>query len=308
MTHAGHHHAHAHGRAANRRRLRLALAINLGLLAAAVAGGIAFDSVALLADAGHVLSDVAAVALGLLAARMAARPPSGSRTFGYHRTEILVALVNGLLLVAVAVLVIVEAADRFSDPPEVAGAGVIAVGVLGLAGNAAATIVLGAGDRGDLNLEAVLRHSAADALGSLGVVITGVVVLTTGWESADPLAGILIGVLILAGSWRLIREPVNVLMEAAPAGLDVQEVGRAMAEVDGVREVHDLHLWTVTSGFPALAAHVLTDPSHDPDAVRRRVDAMLTERFRIEHTTLQAVVEAERLIEIEDRRPDSSGH
>ena len=303
MTHAGHHHAHAHGRAANRRRLVVALAINLTLLAVGVAGGIVFDSVALLADAGHVLSDVAAVALGLFAARLATRPPSGSRTFGYHRTEILAALVNGLLLVAVAVLVIVEAADRFSDPPEVAAAGVIAVGLLGLAGNAAATIVLAAGDREDLNLEGVLRHSAADALGSLGVVVTGIVVLTTGWESADPLAGILIGALILAGSWRLIREPLDVLMEAAPAGVDVQELGRAMAGVDGVREVHDLHLWTVTSGFPALAAHVLTDPGEDTETVRRRVDEMLVARFGIEHTTLQAVAEVERLIEIEDHRP-----
>ena len=298
MSHAGH--DHVHGRHSNRRRLWIALALNIAMLAAAVAGGLVFDSVALLADAGHVLSDAGAVALALLAAGLAARPPRGRRTFGFQRSEILAALVNGLALLAIAVLVLVESGSRLSDPPDVEGAGVIAVGLLGLAGNVAATVVLARGDREDLNLEAVLRHSAADALGSLGVVASGTVVLASGWREADPIAGLLIGALILAGTWRLIREPLDVLMEAAPAGIDVQEVGREMARVPGVREVHDLHLWTVTSGFPALAAHVLTDPGDDVDAVRQRVEEVLAERFGIKHTTLQAMVEP--LLELEDRR------
>jgi cobalt-zinc-cadmium efflux system protein len=270
------------------------------LLAAGLVGAIAFHSVALLADAGHVLSDVGAIGLGLFAAAMAAKPAAGRRTFGSHRAEILSALANGLLLIAVAVLVFVEAVARLSDPADVKGGGVLAIGLLGLAGNAAATVALARGEREDLNLEGVLRHSAADALGSLGVAISGLIVLATGWTYADPIAGILIGVLIVLGSWRLVREPLDVLMEAAPAGLDVQEVGRAMAHVPGVREVHDLHVWTVTSGFPALAAHVLTEPADDVDEVRRRVESVLADRFAIEHTTLQMMVE--RLIEIEDRR------
>lgn len=294
------HHAHDHGRSVNRRCMVVALGINLCLLAAGLAGAILFDSVALLADAGHVLSDVGAIALGLFAARMAVRPAAGRRTFGFHRTEILAALANGIVLVAVAVLVFVEAASRLSDPPEVEGLGVLAIGAFALAGNVAATVALAAGDRRDLNLEAVLRHSAADALGSLGVVASGLVVVTTGWLYADPLAGLLIGLLIVAGSWRLIREPIDVLMEAAPQGVEVAEVGRAMVGVPGVREVHDLHVWTVTSGFLALAAHVRTDPSEDVDEVRRRVETVLAERFGIEHTTLQAVVEP--LLELEDRR------
>jgi cobalt-zinc-cadmium efflux system protein len=295
-----HAHPHPHGRDANRRRMAVALAINVGLLVAGVAGAIVFHSVALLADAGHVLSDVGAIALGLFAAAMAAKPAGGRRTFGSYRAEILSALANGVLLIAVAAVVFVEAIARLSDPPHVKSAGVVAIGLVGLAGNAAATVALAGGEREDLNLEGVLRHSAADALASLGVVVTGLVILITGWDYADPIAGMVIGVLIVLGSWRLVSEPIGVLMEAAPAGLDVQEVGRTMAGVPGVREVHDLHVWTVTSGFPALAAHVLTEPTEDVDEVRHRVETVLADRFSIEHTTLQMMVE--RLIEIEDRR------
>ena len=296
-----HGHSHApHGREGNRRRMAIALAINVVLLLVGVVGALVFGSVALLADAGHVLSDVGAIALGLFAATIAARPARGRRTFGLHRGEILAALANGLLLVAVAALVFVEAIGRLSDPPSVEGVGVLVVGLIGLAGNVAATLVLIEGDRADLNLEGVLRHSAADALGSLGVVVSAVVVLATDWRYADPIAGLLIGVLVLLGSWGLVRDAIDVLMEAAPAGIDVQEVGEAMAGVPGVREVHDLHVWTVTAGFPALAAHVMANPSEDPDEVRRRAEAVLHERFDIDHTTLQVMVE--RLIEIEDRR------
>jgi cobalt-zinc-cadmium efflux system protein len=301
-VHSHHHHAHSHaaGRAGNRRRMAIALAINVALVVAGVVGAVVFDSVALLADAGHVLSDAASIGIGLAAAILAARPARGRRTFGFHRTEIMAALLNGLTLVAVAVLVLVEAASRLSNPPDVQGGGVIAIGAIGLAGNFVATLVLIGGDRRDLNLEAVLRHSAADALGSIGVVVAGAVVLATGWGYADPIAGIFIGLLILAGSWGLIREASDVLMEAAPPGLDVQEVGTAMAAVAGVREVHDLHVWTVTSGFPALAAHVIAAPDDDPDAVRSRVEDLLHDRFEIHHTTLQVM--AERLLTIEDRR------
>jgi cobalt-zinc-cadmium efflux system protein len=277
-----------------------ALAVNLAMLGATVVGALVFGSVALLADAGHILSDVGAIGLGLFAATVAARPARPRRTFGLHRTEILAALVNGVALVAVALYVFVESVGRLSDPPDVEGVGVLLIGLFGLAGNAAATVVLARGERGDLNLEGVLRHSAADALGSIGVIASGTIVLATGWLYADPVAGLLIGVLVLLGSWRLIREPFDVLMEAAPTGLDVEEVGLAMAAVPGVREVHDLHVWSVTSGFPALAAHIRTDPGEDLDEVRRRVEAVLAERFGIEHTTLQMM--AGQLLKLEDRR------
>lgn len=280
--------------------MRVALAINIVLLVAGVAGAVLFDSVALFADAGHVLSDVGAIAVGLFAAAIAARPPDQRRTFGFQRGEILAALVNGLTLVAVAVLVILEAISRLSDPPDVVGVGVLVVGVIGLAGNVGATVALAGGDRKDVNLEGVLRHSFADALGSLGVIVAGLVVAITGWAYADGIAGLAIGVLILLGSWRLVSMPLNVLMEAAPEGIDVEQVGNAMAGVAGVREVHDLHIWTVTSDFPALAAHVVADHDEDVDAVRERIESVLHDEFEIHHTTLQVM--PERLVQLEDKR------
>ena len=295
-----HNHDHQHFRADDNRRMTIVLGINVVMLAAGVVGGLVFDSLALLADAGHVLADVGAIGLALFAAWLAARPASPQRTFGFRRTEILAALANGLTLVVVAVLVFVEAIIRLSDPPEVQGGGVLAIGAFALAGNAFATWILMRGDRSNLNLEGVLRHSAADALGSLGVILAGLIVITTGWDQADPLISMGIAVLILIGSWRLLSEPVNVLMEAAPEGMDVQEIGSAMCGVHGVREVHDLHVWTVTSGFPALSAHIRSDPNESADVVRKRIEVVLHERFGLDHTTLQVVPEP--LLQLEDRR------
>jgi cobalt-zinc-cadmium efflux system protein len=270
----------------------IALAINAALLVAAVVGGMLTGSLALLADAGHVLSDVGAIGVGLFAAALATRSGGPRRTFGLQRTEVLAALVNGIALVVIAVVIVVAAIGRFSDPPEVEGAGVLALGLLGLAGNLAATWVLARGGREDLNLEGVLRHSAADALGSAGVILSGAVVLATGWSEIDPLASLAIAGLILASSWRLIAEPVNVLMESAPADVDVESMGRRMLSIEHVREVHELHLWTVTSGFEALAAHVVVERGADRDLVRRRLEVLLRDEFGVEHTTLQMEEEA----------------
>jgi cobalt-zinc-cadmium efflux system protein len=276
-------------RTANRGRLWGALAINAVVLAATVAGGILADSLALLAEAGHLLSDVGAIAIALFASSLAARAPTPSRTFGLQRSEVLAALVNGVALVVIAVLIVVAAISRFSGTPDVAGGGVLALGVVGLLGNIAATALLAAGERSDLNLEGALRHSAADALGSLGVIVAGTVVLATGWNPIDPLVSIFIALLIAAGSWRLLREPFEVLMEAAPSELDVQEIGTAMASDPDVVEIHDLHVWTVTSGFPALSAHLVVQPGCDRDAVRLRMEGLLRRRFEVDHTTLQVV-------------------
>jgi cobalt-zinc-cadmium efflux system protein len=287
-------------RADNRRRMWIALGINLGLLAAAVVGGILTGSLALLADAGHVLSDVGAIALGLLAGGLASLSGGPRRTFGLQRTEVFAALVNGLTLVAVAVLIVVAAIDRLGDPPEIDGAGVLALGLVGLAGNLAATWVLARGERDDLNLEGVLRHSAADALGSIGVVVSGAVFLATGWAPVDPIVSIAIAALILASSWRLIAQPVEVLMESAPPGIDVEELGHDMCGIEHVLEVHELHVWTVTSGFDALAAHVVVERGEDRDLVQRRLAHLLRDRYGIEHTTLQMEESApDELLEVE---------
>jgi cobalt-zinc-cadmium efflux system protein len=269
-----------------------ALSINLGLLVAEAVGGIVTGSLALLADAGHVLSDAGSIVLALIAARLATLPAAGRRTFGYQRSEVLAALVNGLLLVVVSIAIAVAAIGRFGDPPEIDGWGVLALGVFGLAGNVAATIVLARGQREDINLEGVLRHSVADALGSIGVVVAGAVVLLGGSPVVDPIVGLLIAVLILASSWRLIKEPVDVLMEAAPAGVDVDGIGAAICTEEGVRSVHDLHVWTVTAGFGAIAAHVVVAQGADRDLIRRRLELALREGFGIEHTTLQMEEEA----------------
>jgi cobalt-zinc-cadmium efflux system protein len=266
-----------------------ALAINLAMLVATVVGGILADSLALLADGGHLASDVAAIGIALIAARLASVAPTAARTYGLQRTEVFGALINGIALVVVSALIVFEAVARFSDPPHVAGTAVLLLGLLGLAGNGAATIVLMGGEREDLNLEAVLRHSFGDALSSLGVVVAGAIVLTTGWNAADPLASLLIAGLIAASSWRLLKEPVDVLMEAAPAGMSARDIGEALAADPDVVEVHDLHVWTVTSGFPALSAHVVVSRGCDRDLVRRRLEQLLDDRFGIHHTTLQVV-------------------
>lgn len=283
----------------------VALAINVAMLAVEVVGGILTGSLAVLADAGHVLSDVGSIALALFAAGLASRPAGGRRTFGYQRSEVLAALVNGLLLVAVAVGVALAAIGRLGDPPQIDGAGVLALGVFGLAGNVAATLVLARGQREDVNLEGVLRHSAADALGSLGVIVAGAVVLAGGSAIVDPVVGLLIAALVLASSWRLIEEPVNVLMEAAPSDLDVDEMGAAICSEEGVRSVHELHVWTVTAGFGALAAHVVVARDSDRDLIRRRLEVLLHERFGIDHTTLQMEEEAgETLLQVEETPHD----
>lgn len=297
----GHSHAHGHGQGAredNTRRMWQAFAINLAMMVLGIVGAVVTGSLALLADAGHVLSDVLSIALGIGAAKIAARPASGRGTFGMGRVEILAALINGLALVAVAVYVAIEAIGRFSHPPEIQGLGVLIFGVFGLLGNVLATWVLLRGDRTDINLEGVLRHSVADALGSLGVVIAGLGIMLTGWNELDPIIGLLISVLILLSSWRLLTEPIDVLLERAPAGLEVEKVGMSIAAVAGVREVHDLHIWTITSGFPALAAHVMVDADREPDVTRRAIEKVLREDFAIEHTTLQ--VTAERLLQLDD--------
>jgi cobalt-zinc-cadmium efflux system protein len=307
----GHAHAHDHRlalearRGDSRRRLWIALAINCAMLAVEVVGGLLTDSLAVLADAGHLLSDVGSIGLALFAAALASRSGGARRTFGYQRSEVLAALANGLLLVAVAIAIAIAALGRLGDPPQIDGGGVLALGLLGLAGNIAATVVLAGGRREDLNLEGALRHSFADALGSLGVVLAGAVVLLGGSSVVDPIVGLVIAVLVLVSSWRLIKEPVEVLMETAPEGLDVDAMGAAICTEEGVRSVHDLHVWTVTPGFGALAAHVVVAAGSDRDLTLRRLEVLLHERFDIDHTTLQIEEEAPKgLLEVERMPPE----
>jgi cobalt-zinc-cadmium efflux system protein len=234
-----------------------------------------------------MLSDVGSLSLALGALWLAARPPTTRMSFGFRRAEILAALFNGVALVAIAIWIFVEAARRFSDPPEILAGATLAVALAGLAVNVLGVAILRRSGGRSLNLRAAMLHVVADLLGSVGVIVAAVVILTTGWLYADPLMSVLIGVLVLASSWRVLRESLGVLLEAAPEGIDADEVGRRMAAVEGVSEVHDLHIWTITSGFPALSAHVLVPEGEDCHARRRDLSEMLRRDFGIGHTTLQ---------------------
>jgi cobalt-zinc-cadmium efflux system protein len=274
-------------RARNRRVLGVVLALTLSFTVVEVVGGLLTGSLALLADAAHMLSDNLAITIALVAVWLAGRPSTPERSFGYQRAEILAALANGVILVALAIWIFVEAWGRLSDPPEVLAGWVAVVAVGGLVVNLTAAWILHRAGHDTLNIRATLRHVLADALGSAGVLVAAVVILATGWRYADPIAGAVIGVLVLASSWSVLRDSVHILLEGTPRGIDARELGRRLADVPGVVDVHDLHVWTITSGFPALSAHVLVERGDDCHARRRELEALLLEEYGIEHTTLQ---------------------
>jgi len=280
-------HDHDHARVDSRRALAIALALTAGFTVVEVVGGIAAGSLALLADAVHMLSDNVAIALSLVAVWLAAKPSTPERTYGYKRAEVLAALANGALLVALAIWIFVESIMRFRDPGDPLGGWMLAIALLGLCVNLASGAVLARARRGSLNVEAALRHVAADVLGSIGVAVAAVVILTTGWDQADPVVSLVIGVLVLASAWSILRDSTEILLESTPRGLDVDALGRRLAGAPGVVEVHDLHVWTITSGFTALSAHVLVRPGEDCHGRRRELERMVHDEFGIEHTTLQ---------------------
>ncbi|MGH2846207.1 MAG: cation diffusion facilitator family transporter [Thermoleophilaceae bacterium] len=294
-------HAHEHdNRAANRRALGSALALTSAFTIAEVVGGLLTGSLALLADAAHMLSDDFSLGLALFATWLAGRPASAKRSFGYQRAEILAALANGVTLVVISIWIFYEAVRRFQDPPEILGGWLLAVAVLGLLVNLAAAFILSRGEGESLNVSAAMRHVLADVAGSVGVIAAALIIILTGWRYADPLISVLIGGLVLGSSWTILRDSTRILLEATPPGIDSNEVGRRMAAVPGVREVHDLHIWTITSGFPALSAHLLVGKGDDCHALRRQLERLLQDRFDIEHTTLQVDHEPDgELIELE---------
>ena len=291
-------HVGAEDASREQRALTVALALVAAFLGAEVVGGVLADSLALLADAGYMLGDAGSLALALFAVWMGRRPATPARTFGFRRLEILAALANGVALVAIALWIFVEAARRIADPPETVASWVLALGLAGVAVNLATAFVLRRSRSRSLNLEAAFRHVVADLLGSLGVVVAGVVILATGWLLADPLVSLVIGLLILLSSWGVLRESVAVLLEGTPAGIDATDVGHAMAALDGVQEVHDLHIWTITSGFPSLSAHVLVAPRADCHGIRLELERLLAERFGLTHTTLQVEHARSRRVEL----------
>ena len=297
-------HGHVHGRIsadADRRWLWVALGIIASFMLIEVVGGLIAGSLALLSDAAHMLTDAGALGLALVAAGLAARPARGNFTFGLGRAEVLSAQINGAALLVLAGVLAVSAIRRLADPPDVDGGIVLAIGAAGALVNVAAAWALSRSERRSLNVEGARAHVLADLFGSVAAVASGAIILLSGWSLADPIAALAVVALMLRSGWRLLRDSARVLLEGAPEGIDPDAVGHALAAQPGIVEVHDLHLWEVTTGFPALAAHVVVSPGEDCHARRRELQALLDERFGIEHVTLQVdhATDRERLLQIE---------
>jgi len=273
-------------------RLKWALAISAIYFFAELIAGFLTNSLALLSDAGHMLSDIGAMALSLFAFRMAQRPATHHRTFGFHRVEILAALFNGLTLWLIVGIIFAAAYHRFFDPPTVESYGMLIVAVLGLIVNIAAAAILHADHHHNLNMRGAFVHVLSDAIGSVGAIAAGLIMLSTGWYLADPLISIFIGALILFSSWSLIKDSLSVLMQAVPKGIRLEEVRETIESIDGVAKVHDLHVWAVTSDIYTLSAHAVVENGGDFHQVLNGIEDTLKERFHIEHTTIQLETES----------------
>lgn len=301
-SHAGHSHAPSTG--ADRRWLTVALALIVGFMGVEVAAGLLAGSLALLSDAAHMLTDAASIALALVAARLAARPAAGAFTFGLGRAEIVSAQINGAVLFLLAGAIAIEGVQRLSSPPDIEGTVVIVVGVVGALVNVGAFLALSRSERQSLNVAGARAHVLADLYGSVAAIVAGIVIVSGGPAQIDALAALTVAALMLRSGWSLLHASTRVLLEAAPRGIDPHEIGHALAAQAGIVEIHDLHVWEVTSGFPALAAHVIVEPRDDCHARRRELQALLREQFGIEHTTLQVDHESwQPLVQIEGAGP-----
>ena len=284
-----HQHEHEHDLPSGTKPLILTLVVTSVLLVAELIGGILSNSLALVGDAGHMLVDVLALSLSLFAVNLARRPSTLNRTFGFHRVEIMAALANGTVLVLVSAFVFFEAAQRFRSPPDVKTPLMLVVAVIGLIANIVGLMLLRRGSEKSLNLKGAFWHILGDTISSVGVIGAGILIAVTGWAVADPIVAIVIGVIILWGAVRLVRDSVDILMESVPKHIDPEKVVEELRQVPGVQELHDIHIWTITSGIVALSAHLLiadqmVSVSND---VRDSVNRVLSEKFGITHTTLQ---------------------
>ena len=287
MAHRAHGHDHAVSADAHGGYLKGALALILAFMAAEVAAGIVGSSLALLSDAAHMLTDAAALAMALVALRLARRPPAGSFTYGLKRTEILSAQANGITLLVLAALILFEGVRRLIDPPDTDGALVLAVALVGIPVNLAAAWLVSRANRQSLNVEGAFQHIVTDLFAFIATAIAGLAIVLGGSTRADGVASLIVAALMLRAAVGLLRESGRVFMEASPRGLDPAQIGQALAAERGVVEVHDLHVWEVTSGMPALSAHVLVGPETDCHATRWRLARLLDDRFGIDHSTLQ---------------------
>jgi cobalt-zinc-cadmium efflux system protein len=295
------HEGHSHGVSADAERGKLAIALSLilGFMAVEVAVGILASSLALLSDAAHMLTDATAIGLSLVAIRLAQRPAKGAMTFGLKRTEILSAQFNGATLLVLGLLIIYEGITRLVTPPAVAGTAVLIVAVIGIAVNVAAIWTLSKANRESMNVEGSYQHMLTDLIAFIVTAIAGAVILITGFRRADGIASLVVAAVMLRAAYQLLKASGRVFLEAAPQGVDPDAIGRALVAVPGVSEVHDLHVWEITSGFPSLSAHVLVGTENNCHATRRHLERILHDQFEIEHTTLQVDHEGGELLDIE---------
>jgi len=289
---------HGAGADADRNRLAVAFGLIVAFMAVEIAAGVIAHSLALLSDAGHMLTDAAAIGFSLFALRLAARPAKGAMTFGFKRAEILSAQANGLTLLILAAFIVYDAIRRLFDPPHVRGWLMLSVALAGIVVNLLAVWTLSKANRRSLNIEGSFRHILTDLYGFIGTAIAAGLILVGGFERADPLVSLLIAALMIRSGYALVKASARIFLEAAPEGLDPQTIGQALVATAGVVEVHDLHVWEVSSGFPALSAHVLVGAECDCHAVRRALEAVLRERFGVDHATLQVDHAADELLEI----------
>jgi len=294
MAHEGHRHSGSLASKLSERRLLLALGITVAVAAAEVVGGIVGNSLALISDAGHMVTDVIALGLSLFAVRLTKRAPTPTRTFGYFRAEIMAALANGALLVLVSAYILYEAYQRIFEPADVQGGLMLAVAVVGLAANLGSMALLRGSSEKSLNVRGAFLHMLSDAISSVGVIVAGLVIIFTGWSIVDPIVSIAITGLILRGAVSLMRESMNVLLEATPKHLKVEEIVREVKAIPGAKDMHDVHVWTISSGMYALSAHVLTENRAlaECSAVLERINEMLWDKYAIGHTTLQLECDA----------------
>jgi cobalt-zinc-cadmium efflux system protein len=292
-------HEHAVSADADRGKLAIALGLILGFMAVEVVVGVLVHSLALLSDAAHMLTDAGAIGLALVAIRLAKRPAEGAFTFGLKRAEILSAQFNGASLLVLALLIIYEGIRRLLEPPPVQGGAVLAVALIGVVVNLLAAWTLSRANRQSLNVEGAFQHILTDLAAFIATAIAGAVILTTGFHQADGIAALIVAAIMLRAAYGLLRDSGRIFLEAAPKGIDVANIGRTMAHEPGVTEVHDLHVWEVSSGFPALSAHVIVEQDCDCHYKRRDLERLLHDRFEIEHTTLQIDHQGGELLQLE---------
>jgi cobalt-zinc-cadmium efflux system protein len=292
-------HNHSESRSVQQTNLLIVLLMTGTFMVIEVVGGLFTGSLALLADAGHMLTDVAALGLSTFAMWMAARPSTPEKSYGYHRAEILAAVTNAVVLLLLAVWILYEAYRRVFEPPHVLGIPMLLIGLVGLAVNVASMKLLAHESVSSLNVRSAYLEVLSDAISSVGVILGGVTIWLTGWFLIDPFLSAGISVFIVWRTWALLTQAVHVLMEGVPTHLDAKEVGQAMAGVPGVRGIHDLHIWTITSGLDALSAHVVVPVGEDRDAVLGRLQSLLRDRWRIDHATLQIVEERSDRVQVE---------